>query len=275
MKGVFFSSIEAAQKGVKTVATKGGYILDLGSFSMKLTRSNNLGHLDVAITKQNKRPESACCAISGRTLCYENVLMASVSHKSIELSAVSMNIDQRALENGSVGYNNDSSTYTIHYPTSTKKSSDVSCCGKDDPPLSMVEGIDKGIRVQMILKMNTMAYKTWKLRTRIPLETIVLLTENVFCGTPKRASTVQTRVRSTESYAFVRSIKHTYNGIWFFRANSCSRRITNIISMVERFGRKQLCSYGRIPTRLQYSLRRRAMTFSSILPACATSEMPL
>ena len=48
------------------------------------------------------------------------------------------------MENGSVAYNNDSPTYTIHYPTSTNKSSDVSCCGKDDPPLSMVEDIDKG-----------------------------------------------------------------------------------------------------------------------------------
>ena len=61
----------------------------------------------------------------------------------------------------------------------------------------------------------------------------------------------------------------------FFRASSCNRRIINIVSVVERFGRKSLCTSGRIPTRSQYSLRRRAMIFSSILPACATSEMPL
>ena len=90
----FFFSIEAAQKGVKTVTTRGGSILDLGSFTMKLTRSNNLGHLDVAIAKQNKPPELTCCAISGRIFCYENVLTASVPHKSIALSAVSINIDQ-------------------------------------------------------------------------------------------------------------------------------------------------------------------------------------
>ena len=101
------------------------------------------------------------------------------------------------------------------------------------------------------------------------------MTEIIFCGPPKRASTVQRRVRSTESYALVRSIKHTYSGICFFRASSCNRRITNIISVVERFGRKPFCSSGRIPTRSQYSLRRRAMIFSSILPACATSEVPL
>ena len=63
--------------------------------------------------------------------------------------------------------------------------------------------------------------------------------------------------------------------ILFFRANSCSRQLINIISVVEWFGRKPLCSCGRIPTRSQYSLRWRAMAFSSILPACATSEIPL
>ena len=99
--------------------------------------------------------------------------------------------------------------------------------------------------------------------------------EIMFGGTPKRTGTVQRRVRSTGSYPLVRSIKYTYNGNCFFRANSYSRRITNIISMVERFGRKPLCSSGRISTRSQYSLRRRAMIFSTILPACATSEMPL
>ena len=66
----------------------------------------------------------------------------------------------------------------------------------------------------------------------------------------------QRRVRSTESYALVRSIKHTYNGIRFFRANSCSRRTKNIISVVKRFGRRPLCSSGRISTHSQYSLRR-------------------
>ena len=66
------------------------------------------------------------------------------------------------------------------------------------------------------------------------------MTEIIFCGTPKRASTVQRRVRSTEFYALVRSIKHIYSGIRFFRASFCNRRVTNIISVVERFGRKPL-----------------------------------
>ena len=41
-----------------------------------------------------------------------------------------------------------------------------------------------------------------------------------------------------ESYVLVTSIKHTYDGISYFRANSCSRRITHITSVVERFNRK-------------------------------------
>ena len=53
------------------------------------------------------------------------------------------------------------------------------------------------------------------------------ITEVIFYDTPKRSisieGTVQRRVRSTESYALVRSIKYTYNGIRFFRADSCSR----------------------------------------------------
>ena len=77
------------------------------------------------------------------------------------------------------------------------------------------------------------------------------MTEIIRCGTPKRASTVHRSVRSTESYALVGSMKHTYNGIRFFRASYCSRRITNIMSVVERFGLKSLWSSGRTPKRSQ------------------------
>ena len=35
---------------------------------------------------------------------------------------------------------------------------------------------------------------------------------------------------------------------FFFRADSGSRRIANITSVVERFGRKPLCSSGKIPS---------------------------
>ena len=39
---IFFSTAMAAQKGVKTVITKAGSIVDLGLFSIQLTRSDNL-----------------------------------------------------------------------------------------------------------------------------------------------------------------------------------------------------------------------------------------
>ena len=72
-----------AQKGVKTIITKAGSIVDLGLFSIQLTQSDNLGPLDLAISKESKRTESACCAISGKSSCKETVLTASVPQKNI------------------------------------------------------------------------------------------------------------------------------------------------------------------------------------------------
>ena len=137
----------AAQKGVKTIITKTGSIVDLGLFSIQqLTRSDNLDHLDLAISKESKRTESACCAISGKLFSKETVLTASVPQKYIALSssAVSMNIDQRALQDGSsvVGHDNDS-PMILHNSTSSKRS-EVSCCEKNNPPSSMVVGINEG-----------------------------------------------------------------------------------------------------------------------------------
>ena len=67
-----------------------------------------------------------------------------------------------------------------------------------------------------------------------------------FFGTSKTQSTVRRMARSTESSALIRCIKQTYHGIRFFRVNFCSRRITNITSVVERFGRELLCPSGRM-----------------------------
>ena len=84
------------------------------------------------------------------------------------------------------------------------------------------------------------------------------------------------RVRSTESYALVKVDEAYIQPNLYFRANFCSRRITNnVILVVERFDREPLRSSGRILTRSQYSLRRQAIILSSIWPACATSEMPM
>ena len=99
---------------LKTTITKAGLILDPGLFSIQLTESDNLDHLYIAIAKESKRTELASCATSGKTFFNETVLTAifsPVPQKPIALSAVSMNnIDQRALQNGSVGNNNDSPT---------------------------------------------------------------------------------------------------------------------------------------------------------------------
>ena len=111
-----FSTAMAAQKGVKTIFTKAGSIVDLGLFSIQLMRSDNLDHLDLAISKESKQTESACCAISGKSFGKETVLTASVPQNYIALSsAVSMNIDQKAVQDGSsvAGHDNDSPTYRI------------------------------------------------------------------------------------------------------------------------------------------------------------------
>ena len=73
-------------------------------------------------------------------------------------SAVCTNIDQRALGNGTVGHKNDIPTYRIlHNPT--RVGSEASCCDENNPPLFMMVVDDKGVRVQIILKMYTMEYK--------------------------------------------------------------------------------------------------------------------
>ncbi|CAN0279405.1 unnamed protein product, partial [Ascophyllum nodosum] len=120
-----FSTAMAAQRGVKTIITKAGFIVDLGLFSIQLSRSDNLDHLDMAISKGSKRTESACCAISGKSFGKETVLTASVPQKPIALSsAVSINIDQRSLQEGTsvVEHDNDSPTYRILHNSTSQRS---------------------------------------------------------------------------------------------------------------------------------------------------------
>ena len=79
----------------------------------------------------------------GKTSRNETVLTASVSRKLIALSVISINIEQRALESGSVGYNSHSPKCKIHDRTSTSTSSKISCCEKDNPLPSMVNDFFK------------------------------------------------------------------------------------------------------------------------------------
>ena len=144
LKKNMFSALAAVQKGVKVVIAKGGSILDLGSFSSQLKRTNNFDNFDLAITKESKRTELACCAVWGKTFRNETVLTTSLPQKTIAPSAGGMDNDLRALENDSARYNNDSPTYRIHERTSICKSSDISCCEKANPASSMVNNFEKG-----------------------------------------------------------------------------------------------------------------------------------
>ena len=87
----------AAQNSVKTVFTKAGFIVDLGLFSIQSTRSDNLDHLDLAISKESKRTESACCAISGKSFSKEIILTAPVPQKPVALPAEIINFWHRRL----------------------------------------------------------------------------------------------------------------------------------------------------------------------------------
>ena len=50
----------------KTDINKNGSSLDLGSFSVQLSRSDNFDHLDLATVNERKRIGSARCAVSGK-----------------------------------------------------------------------------------------------------------------------------------------------------------------------------------------------------------------
>ena len=63
-------------------------------------------------------------------------------------------------------------------------------------------------------------------------------------GSPMRVSTCHKRVRSTVSYAFWRSMKHIKRDTPALRPIFCNLRTTNIVSMVERSGRKPHCFSG-------------------------------
>ena len=83
--------------------TKAGSIIDLGLFSIQLSVWDDLNPLDLAIAKESKRREQAYCATSGKTFGNGTVLTSLVPQKAITLSAVCMNLDQKALQDGSVG----------------------------------------------------------------------------------------------------------------------------------------------------------------------------
>ena len=68
IKEELFSSVAAAQNGVKPVTTKGGSILDLDPSSFQSRGSNNLDHLDLAIVKGSKRTKRYFALFQGKHL---------------------------------------------------------------------------------------------------------------------------------------------------------------------------------------------------------------
>ena len=70
-----------AQRSFKTIIEKGSSSLVLGPFSVQLTRLDDMGHLNLTITKESRGTESSLCAFSGKMFGKVSVLMALVPKK--------------------------------------------------------------------------------------------------------------------------------------------------------------------------------------------------
>ena len=66
-KSNLFFTLVAARKGLTTNIEKSGSSLDLGSFSVQLTRLDSIDHLDLTLAKESNESESTVCAISEKT----------------------------------------------------------------------------------------------------------------------------------------------------------------------------------------------------------------
>ena len=86
LKRKSFSSSAASQKGVKTIIEKSGSSLDLGSFSVQLTRFDNIHHFDLTIGKESRSTKR-------KMFCKESVLMTLILKKPVTLSVGIINID--------------------------------------------------------------------------------------------------------------------------------------------------------------------------------------
>ena len=73
---MFFPSLVAAQKDVKAIIDNSSSSLDLGAFSVQLTRLDDMDYLDLKITEESRRTESSLCATSRENFGKESVLTA-------------------------------------------------------------------------------------------------------------------------------------------------------------------------------------------------------
>ena len=93
LKRNLFSKLAAAQKGIKRIIEKNGLSLNLGPFSVQLTRLYDMDHLDLKIVKYSRKTESALCAVLGESFAKESVLTALVPNSPVALSVGSISID--------------------------------------------------------------------------------------------------------------------------------------------------------------------------------------
>ena len=90
-----FSNSAAAKKGVKTIIEQEGSSLDLGAFSVQLTRLDSMEYRDLTIAKERRRTKSALCTIAGKIFRKEAVLTALVPKKSIAQPVGSIKVHQK------------------------------------------------------------------------------------------------------------------------------------------------------------------------------------
>ena len=64
LKRNLFSTLATAQKGLETIIVNNRLSLDLGTFRVQLTRSDNMDYLGLTIAKESSRNESTLCTIS-------------------------------------------------------------------------------------------------------------------------------------------------------------------------------------------------------------------
>ena len=99
LKRNIFSNSAATKKGVKTIIEQKGSSLNLGAFSVQLTRLDSMTYPDLTIAKESRRTEPALCAISGNTFHKGAVLTALLPKKPVAQSVGNINVDQKVGEN--------------------------------------------------------------------------------------------------------------------------------------------------------------------------------
>ena len=90
------STLGAAQKGVIIIIEKSGFSLDLGPYSIQLTRLDNMDNLDLTLAKKKKK--RVCSVRTFRENVWEGVCTNGLSSKTA-CSAISRQ-NQRRLSGG-------------------------------------------------------------------------------------------------------------------------------------------------------------------------------